>query len=87
MISIEPGISYTKNSFSANVNLPIALHRNRTQSYEDKQRTEETGVYRHGDAAFADYLLNVSVLFRFGGKNHDKKSLFPQEINLDDQVN
>ena len=87
VISIEPGISYTKNSFSANVNLPIAIQRNRTQSYEDKQRTEQTGVYRHGDAAFADYLVNVSVLYRFGGKNHEKKSIFPQEIHLDDQLN
>lgn len=86
VISIEPGISYTKNDISVNLNVPIAIERNRTQSYEDKQRTEATGEYRHGDAAFADYLINVSVLYRFGGKKHGTKSTFPQETNLNDQI-
>lgn len=69
-ISVEPGVGYNKDMYSFNLSVPIALVRNRTQSYEDKQRTIETGVYRHGDAAFADYLVNLSFSYRFGG-NHD----------------
>ena len=31
----------------------------------DKIKTEKTGVYSHGDAAFADYSVNVGVAFSF----------------------
>jgi hypothetical protein len=80
VVSIEPGVSYTKNNFAVNLNVPIALIRNRTQSYEDKLSTQETGVFKQGDAAFADYLLTVSVLYRFGGKKGTAHSVFPQEL-------
>jgi hypothetical protein len=63
--SIEPGISYLKKNYSLFATVPIATYRNRTQSFEDKQRTLETGVYRHGDAAFADYLINIGFSYRF----------------------
>jgi hypothetical protein len=43
----------------------VALKRNRTQSYSDKKQTEKTGVYTIGDAAFADYAINVGVSFKF----------------------
>ena len=66
-ISAEPGISYGAGPLSLNVSVPIALVRNRTQSYEDKIRTEERGSYVHGDAAFADYLLSFNLSYRFGG--------------------
>ena len=36
-----------------------------TQSVPDKIRTEKTGVYAQGDAAFADYSLNMGVAFKF----------------------
>lgn len=72
-VSVDPGIGYFKNKYSVFVGVPVALYRNRTQSYEDKQRTIETGVYRHGDAAFADYLINVGVSYRFGGGHRDTK--------------
>ncbi|MEQ6121938.1 transporter [Reichenbachiella sp. MALMAid0571] len=75
--SIEPGIGYNMNNYSFNLSVPIAIKRNRTQSYEDKQRTIETGVYTHGDAAFADYLLNFTFAYRFGGSHK-----MPTEINL-----
>lgn len=73
VISIEPGISYSLGRLSAFVSVPIALERNRTQSYLDKKRTEETGEYRHGDAAFADYLINASLSWRFNHRNHPRK--------------
>lgn len=66
-ISVEPGISYFYNAFSFNLSVPVALYRNRIQSFQDKERTLQTGVYRHGDAAFADYLINFGVNYRFGG--------------------
>lgn len=60
IISVEPSASYTVNAkHSFGINVPIALYRNRTQSVVDRQRTEITGEYAHGDAAFADYLVSV----------------------------
>jgi hypothetical protein len=54
IISIEPGITYSLKNINLYSYVPIALVRNRTQSYSDKLRTEKTGVYTQGDAAFAD---------------------------------
>ncbi|GJM30365.1 MAG: hypothetical protein DHS20C17_30000 [Cyclobacteriaceae bacterium] len=68
-VSIEPGVSYNRNQYNLNLSVPVAVVRNRTQSYQDKVRTSETGEYRHGDAAFADYLINFSVSYRFGGNS------------------
>jgi hypothetical protein len=56
-VSAEPGIGYFKNNFSVFASFPIALYRNRIRSYQDKERTQHTGVYRHGDAANAATLL------------------------------
>lgn len=72
-VSAEPGIGYFKHNYSVFASVPIALYRNRTQSYEDKQRTEETGTYTQGDAAFADYLVNIGISYRFMNKKRDKK--------------
>ncbi|MEP2024394.1 MAG: transporter [Reichenbachiella sp.] len=68
-ISIEPGLAYSKNNFAVNVSVPIAVFRNRVQSYSDKQWTETTGEYKNGDAAFADYLLSFTFTYRIGGKH------------------
>lgn len=65
VISAEPGVSYTKNKYSFNLTAPISIIRNRTQSYEDKQKTAATGVFTQGDAAFADYLINFNFYYRF----------------------
>ncbi|WP_239970675.1 transporter [Confluentibacter citreus] len=64
-ISIDPGINYSTNNLSLSLNVPIALERNRTQSFLDKKRTSETGVFTQGDAAFADYLINFNLTYRF----------------------
>jgi hypothetical protein len=58
VVSGEPGISYIKNKFSASASVPFALYRNRTKSYADK--LDVTGKTQ-GDAAFADYLISLSV--------------------------
>ncbi|MEZ4921488.1 MAG: transporter [Saprospiraceae bacterium] len=65
-VSAEPGIGFTRNRYAIFASVPLALYRNRTQSFQDKERTIETGVYRHGDAAFADYLINIGFSYRFG---------------------
>ncbi len=65
IISFEPGITYNESKFSAYAYAPYALKRSRTRSYADKTRTALTGQYAHGDAAFADYLVNIGINFRF----------------------
>ncbi|MDB5148079.1 MAG: hypothetical protein JWQ57_2099 [Mucilaginibacter sp.] len=64
IISAEPGVTYRVKSFSIYAFVPVALKRDRTQSVPDKISTTLTGVYTQGDAAFADYAINVGVTFR-----------------------
>jgi hypothetical protein len=63
VISVEPGISYMVKNFTVNLNVPIAIHRNRTRSVTDIDASTPNN-YRHGDAAFADYLVNIGVAWR-----------------------
>lgn len=64
VVSVEPGVSLEKKKLVYFVNLPFAVQRNRTQSVPDMIRTQKTGVYFKGDAAFADYLINVGMVVR-----------------------
>jgi hypothetical protein len=64
--SVEPGISYMKGKSTFSLNVPVALFRQRTQSVGDKQKELATGKITNGDAAFADYLINVNFVHRFG---------------------
>jgi hypothetical protein len=70
VLSVEPGLNFGTSRFAFNLSVPIAIVRDRIQSYEDKVRTQERGTYVHGDAAFADYLINFSASYRFGGGGH-----------------
>ncbi|MGB8194849.1 MAG: hypothetical protein WCF67_23140 [Chitinophagaceae bacterium] len=65
VVSIEPGVNYTMKKATIFATVPVAIERNRTQSTGDEARTVATGIYAHGDAAFADYLVNVGVSFKF----------------------
>ena len=65
IISVEPSVSYKLKNFSAYVTVPVAVKRDRTQSVPDKIKTQQTGVYTQGDAAFADYTINIGCSFRF----------------------
>jgi hypothetical protein len=67
VLSIDPGISYMKNNFSINLNVPVAVRRNRPQSVTDLETQIATGEPRNGDAAFADYLINLGISYRIGG--------------------
>ena len=65
VLSFEPGMAFSMKKVTAFATVPVAFERNRTQSNGDKLRTEATGVHAQGDAAFADYSINVGLSFRF----------------------
>lgn len=65
VVAVEPGLSYRMKSTIYFINLPFAIQRNRTQSMPDKIRSQKTGVYFRGDAAFADYLVNIGMVIKF----------------------
>lgn len=65
VVSAEPGLFYSKNNLTVSLNVPVALYRNRVKSVYDL--ADPTGK-RHGDAAFADYLVSVNMAYRFGGQ-------------------
>ncbi|MER3374158.1 MAG: hypothetical protein RIM83_05930 [Allomuricauda sp.] len=78
VLSIDPGIAFIKDNFSINLNVPFAVRRERPQSVTDKQTEEATGNPRQGDAAFADYLINLGVSFRIPSK---KVKVDPELMN------
>lgn len=57
--SFEPGVVYGMRKLNLYLYVPVAVVRNRTQSVPDKIRSEKTGKYFQGDAAFADYAINL----------------------------
>lgn len=65
ILSLEPGITYNLKKMNVYAYVPVALKRDRTQSVADKIQTQLTGVYTQGDAAFADYTVNVGCSIRF----------------------
>jgi hypothetical protein len=58
-VSIEPGVAWRYRKLSVSVTAPVAIERNREKSVSDLR----TG--RHGDAAFADYIITGSIAYRF----------------------
>ncbi len=69
IVSVEPGIAYQHGKFAFSVNVPYALYRKRTRSVADiAGGNDANGIPRNGDAAFADYSVNVGVAYRFGGQ-------------------
>lgn len=65
VISAEPGISYMAKKGTFFFTFPVALERNRTKSNADKLRSAAEKADVHGDAAFADYLINIGFSLRF----------------------
>ncbi len=58
-ISVDPGLMYSTARYLFAVNVPFAVERNRRRSVPDIMNGT------HGDAAFADYALTLSVTRRF----------------------
>lgn len=67
-VSLEPGLNFGKHQYFFNLSVPIAIYRNRTRSFIDRERSVQTGVFTQGDAAFADYLINFSFVYLFNSK-------------------
>ena len=65
ILQAEPGITYSFKNIAIYAYVPIAIIRDRTQSVPDIRATQITGIYTHGDAAFADYLVNVGITLKF----------------------
>jgi hypothetical protein len=74
VLSAEPGITYGFKNIALYAYVPIAIMRDRTQSVPDIRQTQMTGVYAHGDAAFADYVVNMGITVSFGGGGQSKAS-------------
>jgi hypothetical protein len=66
-VSIEPGLTYAFGSNAIGVSTPVALFRDRLRSVADRMATPE----RHGDAAFADFMVLFSFSHRFGAPSHE----------------
>lgn len=58
-LSLDPGFIYTRGKESWSFNVPVAVYRNRKRSVPDITDG------RHGDAAFADYVILVGYSRRF----------------------
>ena len=65
VIAVEPVISYRTKKLDFYLSVPVAVQRNRVQSYADKLQTTATGIHAQGDAAFADYSLNAGITINF----------------------
>lgn len=65
ILSAEPVVSYELKKVQLYASVPFALERNRTQSNSDKLITAATGTKTQGDAAFADYFVNVGATIKF----------------------
>lgn len=65
VFSIEPTVNYEINKVNLFASVPFAVVRNRTQSVTDKENSVKTGKFVRGDAAFADYSINIGAAFKF----------------------
>ena len=65
IVSVEPNVSMQFGHINLTLSVPIALYRNRTKNTYDL--ADPTGQ-RHGDAAFADYLINLNFGYRFSNQ-------------------
>jgi hypothetical protein len=59
--SIEPGVTWTRGAHTFSLSVPVAIHRNRFKNVPDLDNPP-----RHGDAAFADYVILAGWFHRFG---------------------
>lgn len=75
VIALEPGVSYRNGKHSVSLFVPFNIVRNRIQSAADiaNQNLQNSvitddseKVHVQGDAAFADYSINVSYIYRIG---------------------
>lgn len=63
--SVEPTLNYAFKKCNLFASVPVAFVRNRTQSVTDKENSKTSNKFVRGDAAFADYTINVGFSTRF----------------------
>ncbi|NRF37114.1 hypothetical protein [Pedobacter foliorum] len=63
VISVEPSLTYQLSKINIYASVPAAIYRKRTQSVTDRARSTNT-TFVNGDAAFADYSINLGISFR-----------------------
>tara|TARA_R110000868_G_scaffold107860_1_gene294883 strand:+ start:13272 stop:14399 length:1128 start_codon:yes stop_codon:yes gene_type:complete len=63
--SIEPTVNYEYKKIVLFASVPFAVARNRTQSVTDKENSVIRGTHVQGDAAFADYTINIGISTKF----------------------
>jgi hypothetical protein len=88
VVAVEPGVIYRTGRHSFSLLVPFNFVRNRIQSAADIARqnlensvieSEAEKVHIQGDAAFADYSINVNYYYRIGrlfGKNKPAGNIF-----------
>jgi hypothetical protein len=65
VLALEPGANYAYKKFNFYLYAPVAIRRERPQSYPDILKSNDTMVFSRGDAAFADYSINIGFGYRF----------------------
>lgn len=65
VFSVEPTFAYQAKKINFYASMPWAIIRDRTQSYSDKLRSAATGQHVQGDAAFADFAINIGAGIHF----------------------
>ena len=63
--SIEPAVTYQIKKLNFFVSVPFAIARNRTQSVTDMENSIKQNKHVQGDAAFADYVINLGFSVKF----------------------
>jgi hypothetical protein len=65
VLAIEPGVNYSYKKLIFYLYTPIAVRNERPQSYPDILRTNDTKTFARGDAAFANYSINIGFGYKF----------------------
>ena len=64
-VGIEPGLQVMKGRYTFNLQVPFAMYVNRERSVADQMAAAASGSDKHGDAAFADYVVSASFAVQF----------------------
>jgi len=65
VISAEPAVNYNLHKINIFASMPFALVRNRLQSVTDQENSVKFNKFVRGDAAFADYVVNLGIAVKF----------------------
>lgn len=64
-VYVDPGVFVAHRGWFFSLTTPVAVYRNRQRSLADERWARDTGIPRHGDAAFADLLVQATVTRQF----------------------